>query len=63
MVIIPPHLSHLAPPSPEAQALSDELSTLIARKIDAAGGAKIVWVDFPKQKSAPLPDFLRALVS
>jgi acyl-CoA thioester hydrolase len=27
------------------------------------GGAKVVWVDFPKQKSAPLPDWLRALVT
>lgn len=32
-------------------------------EIDAAGGAKIVWVDFPQQKSVPLPDFLRALVA
>ncbi|BDI05549.1 acyl-CoA thioesterase [Sphaerotilus microaerophilus] len=31
--------------------------------IHAAGGAKIVWVDFPKQKSTPLPAALRALVS
>jgi acyl-CoA thioester hydrolase len=30
--------------------------------ISAAGGATMVWVDFPKQKSAPLPDWLRALV-
>ena len=29
----------------------------------AAGGATIVWVDFPKQKSAPLPDWLREVVS
>ena len=27
------------------------------------GGAKTVWVDFPKQKSAPLPDWLREIVS
>jgi len=26
----------------------------------ASGGAKSVWVDFPKQKSAPIPDWLRA---
>jgi len=26
------------------------------------GGAKTVWVDFPKQKSTPLPDWMRALV-
>lgn len=30
--------------------------------IYASGGAKTVWVDFPKQKSAPLPDWLRKLV-
>ena len=28
----------------------------------ASGGAKAVWVDFPKQKSAALPDWLRTLV-
>ena len=28
----------------------------------ASGGAKAVWVDFPKQKSAPLPEWLCALV-
>lgn len=28
----------------------------------AEGGAKTVWVDFPLQKSAPLPDWLRALI-
>lgn len=28
----------------------------------ASGGATTVWVDFPKQKSAPLPDWLRALL-
>jgi acyl-CoA thioester hydrolase len=30
--------------------------------ICASGGAKTVWVDFPKQKSVPLPDWLRRLV-
>ncbi len=28
----------------------------------AAGGATTIWVDFPKQKAMPLPDWLRALV-
>ena len=28
----------------------------------ASGGAKAVWVDFPKQKSAPVPEWLCALV-
>ena len=28
--------------------------------IYASGGATTVWVDFPKQKSLPIPDWLRA---
>ena len=31
--------------------------------VHAAGGATTVWVDFPKQKSMPLPDWLRELVT
>lgn len=31
--------------------------------IDAAGGATMIWVDFPKQKATPLPDWLRQLVA
>ncbi len=31
--------------------------------IYAEGGALMVWTDFRAQKSAPLPDWLRALVS
>ena len=31
--------------------------------ICASGGATTVWVDFPNQKSVPLPDWLRELVS
>ncbi len=30
--------------------------------ICAAGGATTIWVDFPKQKAAPLPDWMRRLV-
>jgi acyl-CoA thioester hydrolase len=30
--------------------------------ICAAGGATTIWVDFPKQKASPLPDWMRALV-
>ena len=29
----------------------------------AEGGSKTVWTDFKAQKSAPMPDWLRALVS
>lgn len=31
--------------------------------ICAAGGATTVWVDFPAQKSMPLPDWLRQLIA
>lgn len=31
--------------------------------ICAAGGATTIWVDFPKQKALPLPDWLRRVVS
>ena len=30
--------------------------------IYASGGAKTVWVNFPQQKSVPLPDWLRQIV-
>ena len=29
----------------------------------AAGGATTIWVDFPKQKAVPLPDWVKALVT
>ena len=29
----------------------------------STGGATTVWVDFPNQKSAPLPDWLREVVA
>lgn len=31
-------------------------------RVCAAGGATTIWVDFPKQKAAPLPDWMRALI-
>ncbi|PWW49083.1 acyl-CoA thioesterase [Melaminivora alkalimesophila] len=31
--------------------------------ICAAGGATVIWVDFPKQKAAALPQWLRELAS
>lgn len=42
--------------------------TLLSRSDDpdtvyASGGSRVVWVDFPKRKSAPLPDALRALLT
>ena len=43
-MIIPPHLSYLPAPPLEAQALSDQLSALIANEIQAAGG----WISFAR---------------
>ena len=43
-VIIPPQLSHLPAPSLPAQALSDQLSALIAQEIKTAGG----WISFAR---------------
>lgn len=43
-MIIPPHLAHLPPPPPDAQAISDQLSALIASEIKAAGG----WISFAR---------------
>ena len=31
--------------------------------VSAAGGATVIWVDFPRQKAVPLPDWVRALVA
>lgn len=31
-------------------------------QVCAAGGATTIWVNFPQQKAAPLPDWLRRLV-
>ncbi len=41
--------------------------TLLSRTDDpdtiyASGGSRVVWVDFPQRKSAPLPDRLRQLL-
>lgn len=33
-----------------------------AGALHAEGGAKVVWVNFPAEKSAPLPDRLRVLL-
>src|SRR5688572_15486193 len=41
-LILPPHLAHLPPPSPEAQELRSRLQRHICRAIEAAGG----WIPF-----------------
>ena len=32
-------------------------------RVDAAGGATTIWVDFPKQKAVDLPDWVREKVT
>lgn len=49
-MIIPPHLEHLPVPSLEAQALSDQLSALILREIERAGG----WISFARDMELAL---------
>ena len=34
----------------------------LAGELHSEGGAKIVWVNFPAEKSAPLPETLRAIL-
>ena len=31
--------------------------------VTTEGGAKVVWVNFPNEKSAPMPDWLRTIVA
>ena len=41
----------------------DMLRTDDPGTVYAHGSAKVVWVDYPKRKSAPLPDFARQAVT
>jgi len=40
----------------------DLLRTDDARNVYAQGAAKVVWVDYPKRKSAPLPEHARRAI-
>ncbi len=40
----------------------DMLRTDEPDTIYASGGARVVWVDFPRRKSAPLPDYVRRAI-
>ncbi|MGE0801616.1 MAG: acyl-CoA thioesterase [Lautropia sp.] len=40
----------------------DMLRSDVAGTVYARGSAKVVWVDFPNQRSAPLPDRIRTLM-
>lgn len=47
---------------------SFETTAVLSRTDDpdtvyAEGGAKVVWVDFPKRKSAPLPEAIRKAIA
>lgn len=47
----------------ETWATLERLDQPAPAPICAAGGATTIWVDFARQKAAPLPDWLRALVT
>ena len=49
-MIIPPHLAHFPAPSPDAQTLSDQLSSAIENEIQQAGG----WISFARYMALAL---------
>jgi acyl-CoA thioester hydrolase len=57
-------LTYVGPPGHSSFETIQEI-----RRVDqpetvaASGGAKVVWVNFPKEKSMPLPDNIRALLA
>lgn len=43
--------------------MTHEIRLVGGEQLHAEGGAKVVWVDFPAEKSTPLPDWLRSLIA
>lgn len=55
--------TYVGPPGRSSFETYIEIRRVDAPEVVAAeGGAKVVWVDFPKEKSAPLPDAFRAIL-
>lgn len=55
--------TYVGPPGRSSFETYIEIRRVDAPDVVAAeGGAKVVWVDFPKEKSAPLPDAFRAIL-
>jgi acyl-CoA thioester hydrolase len=56
----------VGPPGRSSFEVSHEIRLVdasgMAGELHAEGGAKTVWVNFPAEKSAPLPDVIRALL-
>jgi acyl-CoA thioester hydrolase len=53
----------VGPPGRSSFEMTQEIRRLDTQDIlSAAGGAKVVWVHFPSEKSAPLPQWLRDLL-
>lgn len=55
--------TYVGPPGRSSFETYIEIRRVDAPDVVAAeGGAKVVWVDFPKEKSTPLPDAFRAIL-
>jgi acyl-CoA thioester hydrolase len=58
--------TYVGPPGRSSFEVTHEIRLLgpdgQAGAIHAEGGAKVVWVNFPAEKSVPLPDEVRALL-
>ncbi|RJG06353.1 acyl-CoA thioesterase [Noviherbaspirillum cavernae] len=57
-------LTYVGPPGRSSFETIQEIRRLDQPDIIAAqGGAKVVWVNFPSEKSMPMPDWLRSLLA
>jgi acyl-CoA thioester hydrolase len=58
--------TYVGPPGRSSFEVSHEIRLVgpdgQAGAVHAEGGAKVVWVNFPAEKSVPLPDSVRALL-
>jgi len=56
--------THVGPPGRSSFEMLHEIRRIDQPDVVAAqGGAKVVWVNFPQEKSAPLPERIRALLA
>jgi acyl-CoA thioester hydrolase len=55
-------LTFVGPPGRSSFEMLHEIRMVGVDTLYAEGGAKIVWVNFPAEKSRPLPDAIRALL-
>ena len=55
--------TYVAAPGRSSFEMYHEIRRIDQKEVlSAEGGAKVVWVDFPSEKSVPLPERIRALL-